>query len=773
MIVCPRKSRVALALLCALPAFAVAQQGLQLRPQPSLIELPSTNKDDTPMYLEGDRMQGHSDRETEVQGSARFRGRGQSVSADWMRHDRRDNELTAIGNVRIEQGVQITEGARLRYNLDTDRGLMESARFSLSPKETGAAPGGHGSVSTTARAAGPAFDARGSADRVVFEGPGLLRAHQASYTTCEAGDDSWLFRAREMLIDKNNNVGTARDARVELLGSTILYTPYLSFTLHQERKSGFLTPHYGNSTTGGFELTLPYYWNMAPNRDMTLAPRVMARRGVQLRSELRYLEPSYKGDLQFEYLPNDNVTGINRHLVKLNHAHAFASGWNGALDLNRVSDGKYFSDLSTQIALTSQTFLSRQAALSRGGAWGNGGTYTFSAMAQGWQTLQSDPLVPLTAPYGRRPQLAFTAQNQDVLRGDFDFYGSYVDFSHPTLVTGKRTVAYPSLSFPFTAPHGYITPKIGVHATRYFLDQNTTALPDRTRVLPTFTADSGLNFERSANLFGKAYTQTLEPKLYYVHIPYRDQSLIPNFESGVQDINFATIYSENQFSGHDRINDANQITLGVSSRLINPDTGVEVLRAGIAQRYYFRPQQVSVPSVPVRNNQSSRSDLLAALSGNIAPYWTADIGWQFNTDTAETQRMNVAARYQPEQGKVLNLAYRHTVNSFRQFDVSGQWPIAPRWNAVGRWNYSAQDKRLLEAVAGVEYDGGCWAFRVVGHRLSTATNASTSAIFMELELNGVTRVGSNPLDILKRNIGGYTRHDPRQSRPNEYFVPDR
>ena len=722
------------------------------------------------MYMEGDRLQGHSDRETEAQGNARFRGRGQSIAADWMRHDRRDNELTAIGNVRMEQGTALTEGARLRYNLDTSRGLMENARYSLSPIETGAAPGAR----TAGTSAAPAFDARGTGERIVFEGPGLFRAQQASYTTCEPGDDSWLIRAREMHIDKNNNTGTARDAKVEFLGSTIFYTPYMWFTLHQERKSGFLTPSYGNTSTSGFELTVPYYWNMAPNRDMTIAPRLMARRGVQLRSEFRYLEPSYRGDLQAEYLPNDNVTGVNRHLFKFNHAQTFANGWAGSLDLNKVSDGKYFSDLTTHIALTSQTYLTRQATLSRGGAWGNGGTYSFSALAQGWQTLQSDPLAPLTPPYGRRPQLTFTAQNQDVLRSDFDFYSSYTDFSHPTLVNGRRAVAYPSLSLPLTAPYGFVTPKIGVHATRYVIDQNNTAvLPDKSRVLPTFTADSGLLFERGANFFGKSYTQTLEPKLYYVYIPYRDQSLMPNFESGVQDINFASIYSENQFSGHDRINNANQLTLGVNSRLIDPDTGVELLRVGVAQRYYFSPQRVGVPGVALRSNQSSKSDLLAALSGNIAPHWTADFGWQYNTDTAATQRMSVAARYQPQPGKVLNLAYRHQVDSFRQFDISGQWPIVSKWTAVARWNYSTQDKRLLEAVAGLEYDGGCWAFRIVGHRLSTATNTSTSAVFVELELNGVTRVGSNPMDVLRRNIRGYTRYDPRQSRPNEYFVPDR
>ena len=686
-----------------------------------------------------------------------------------MRLDKRDNELTAIGNVRMEQGAELTEGARLRYNLDTDRGLMESARYSLSPKDTGNAPG---STNTA-----PAFDARGTADRVLFEGPGLMRAQQATYTTCEPGDDSWLIRARDMLIDKDNNTGTARDAQVEFLGTNIFYTPYMTFTLHQERKSGFLAPHYGTTSTSGFEFSAPYYWNIAPNRDMTLTPRIMARRGLQLRTEFRYLDPLYKGQWDLEYLPNDNVTGVNRYMMKINHTQALGMGWSGTVDVNKVSDGKYFTDMSTMVAQTSQTYLVRQGVLSRGGTWGNAGTYSFSALAQGWQTLQTDPLAPLTPPYSRRPQLSFNAQNQNVLKGDFDFYSSYVDFSHPTLVNGKRVVAYPSLSFPLTTPYAYVTPKVGVHMTRYSLGQNnTTALPDASRVLPTFTADSGLLFERGTNIFGKSYTQTLEPKLYYVYIPYRNQSLIPNFESGVQDINFATIYSENQFSGSDRINDANQITLGVNSRLINPDTGVEALRAGIAQRYYFRSPVVTLPGVAPIN--SSRSDLLAAVSGNVAPGWTADLGWQYSTDTSQTKRMSVGARYQPQQGKVLNLSYRHQANSagatdgFKQMDISGQWPITGKWNAVGRWNYSAQDKRLLEALGGLEYDGGCWALRVVAHRLSTATNASTSAFFVELELNGMTRIGSNPLDVLRRNIGGYTRYDPRQSRPNEYFVPE-
>ena len=771
-----RKSRVALALLYALPAAAYAesaQQGLKLRMQPSLVGLPGAASDsNAPLYMEADRVQGYGDQETEAFGNARARSRGRAFSADWLRFDQRDNELTAIGNVHFEPGAYVVDGLRLRYGLDTERGVMESARFSLSPRTTGNLPflvsGG-----TETRAA-PTFDGRGAAERILFEGPGQFRAQQASFTTCEPGNDGWQLRSQDLQIYQDKGVGIARNATVDFEGTPIFYTPYLSFPLHQERKSGFLTPHYGSTSTSGFEVSVPYFWNLAPNYDLTVTPRPMSKRGLQLRSEFRYLQPEYRGNFYYEVLPDDRLSDSSRQLLTLKHTQTLWTDWTAVIDLNKVSDAKYFTDLSTSVALTSQTNLVRQASLSRGGAWGNSGTYAFNALIQGWQTLQTDPLAPLTPPYSRRPQLSLTAQNSKTLGGDFDFLGSYADFYHPTLARGKRLMAYPSLSFPWQSAGAYVTPKIGVHMTRYFMDPNTSGLADASRVVPTFTVLSGLTFERNANIFGSDYIQTLEPKAYYVYIPFRDQSRLPNFESGLLDINFATIFTENQFSGQDRINNANHLTLGGSSRLINPKNGFEVLRASLAQRYYFSAQQISLPGVPPPNNQSSRSDLMAALSGSVAPNLTANAGWQYTADTNQTQSSSLSLRYQPQQGKVLNLAYRQNVNSaIRQFDLSGQWPIASHWNAVGRWNYSVLDKRMLEGLAGMEYDGGCYVFRIVAHRLSTATTAANTSIFLELELNGMTRVGSNSLDLLRRNVSGYTRNDPYASRMNEYSVPER
>ena len=252
--------------------------------------------------------------------------------------------------------------------------------------------------------------------------------------------------------------------------------------------------------------------------------------------------------------------------------------------------------------------------------------------------------------------------------------------------------------------------------------------------------------------------------MYYVYIPFKDQSRIPVFDTGQQDINFSTIYSENQFAGGDRINDANQVTIGVSSRFLNSETGSERLRVGVAQRYYFSTQQVTLPGVPVRTSTSS--DLLAALSGAVAPHWTAEAGWQYSTDFSKTQKFNVGTRYQPAPGKVLNLSYRETLNSIRQTDISAQWPLRDGWTALARYNYSLQEKRLLEALGGIEYNGDCWVLRVVAHRFATTTTQASTTFFVQLELNGISRIGSNPLETLRRNIGGFIR-DPRAPTPQE------
>jgi LPS-assembly protein len=389
---------------------------------------------------------------------------------------------------------------------------------------------------------------------------------------------------------------------------------------------------------------------------------------------------------------------------------------------------------------------------------------------QRWQTLK-ERLAPITAPYNRQPSLIFNALKQDVAGFDFNLHTSYVDFNHPTLANGRRVLAYPHLSLPLQTSYAYVTPKIGLHSTHYILDSTTTTLPDSSRHVPIGSVEGGLIFERETAIGGRGFVQTLEPKAYYVRIPTRNQNLIPNFESGLQDINFATIFSENQFSGQDRINDADQITVGVTSRLLARDTGAELIRAGIAQRYYFKSQEVTLPGTPPRDSLSS--DLLATLSGNIARGWIAEAGWQFNTDRSETQKLSAGMRYQPAPGKVVNAGYRFTRNVLEQVEVSTQWPIAPQWTVLGRLNQSIRERRMLDSLLGFEYNASCWSLRVVASRVATTVTSASTAVFVQLELNGVSKVGSNPLSTLIQNISGYTptgQSSPGQSTVNRSDV---
>jgi LPS-assembly protein len=691
-----------------------------------------------------------------------LRRRGQAVDADWLRYDKPTDEISARGNVRIEQGADVVEGDALQFNLETERGFMDTTRYRLrkSPNLTGQ------------RLPFGATDARGTADQILFEGPQRYRARKGTYTTCGPGREDWYVRAGELEIDKGRDVGVARDASIEFQGVPIFYSPYLSFSLHRERKTGFLTPHYGSTSKGGAEITVPFYWNIAPNYDATFSPRIISKRGVLLGTEFRYLKPNYLGEARLDVLPQDRqFNDDQRHAYLVRHNQTLPYGWSGALNLQGVSDNTYFTDLSTEIQFTSQVNLPREVTLSRSGTWAGAGTYGFNAFVQSWQTLQADPLVPVVPPYRQLPRLTLNANRPDTLRSDFDFQGQFVAFD-PDLqsqVAANRSMVYPSLSVPLQTAYGYLTPKVGFNLTHYAVDPNASGFTDQSRSLPIVSADSGVVLERRTTIGGVSMLQTLEPRLYYVYIPFRNQSDIPVFDTGQQDINLATIYSENQFSSWDRINDANQLTVGVNSRLLSTASGAERLRLSVAQRYYFSTQRVTLPRTPVRT--SSSSDLLAALSGQIAPNWVAEAGLQYSTDFSQTQKLNVGARYQPAPGRVLNLSYRETINTQRQTDISTQWPVGSGWVALGRWNYSVRDRETLEGLVGAEYNADCWSLRLVAHRFAIATGQFSTSFFVQLELNGVSRIGSSPLDVLRRNIGGYFQVDPRVRRAGESLDP--
>lgn len=723
----PPNFAILAALLTSFCAFA-EDDGLQLKPQTKMIAT-FPKEEASPVFIQADQMGGVQNISIEAEGDVELRKRGQVVNADRMVYDQAGDELHAEGSVRIEQRDAATQGPELFMNLGSKQGHMKSPAYRLNEP-----------------------DAHGKAEQLDFLGEGKYRVSAGDFTTCEEGKEDWILFSRELELDRTTEIGTAWNSSVVFKGVPLFYSPWLSFPLSDKRKSGFLVPSAGSSDSRGLEFSAPYYWNIAPDQDMTLTPRVMSKRGFQLSGDYRYLGSTYQGDAQAAILPNDNQTGEQRYAVALHHNQSLGRGWAGGLNIQSVSDDNYFRDLTNNLSNTAQNNLPREGVLAY---HGNG--MAFLGRVQKFQTLQ-DPLTPITPPYSRAPQLLLNGAWDAPAASTIGLSSEWVDFRHDTLASGQRFTLYPSVSVPWSRSFGYVTPKFGVHHTNYTMTENNTGnLPDSTRTLPIFSVDSGLFFERPVQLGSLELLQTLEPRLYYLNIPYRDQSSLPLFDTALADFNYAMMFSENQFIGGDRINDANQVTLAVTTRLIDTNDGREGIRATIGQRFYFEDQRVLLDYAGTQADTAS--DILASIGGRVAAAWSVDATTQYQPNQSNFERTGVSVSYLPTAGKALNMGYRFNqdeLNPIKQIDVSAQWPLARGWQGLGRWNYSLRDDKVLEGLLGLEYNAGCWAARVVAHRFVTTAIDTNDSIYFQLELFGLGRLGTNPLDILKRNIYGYS-----------------
>ena len=747
---------------------AAIREGARLErtiPSPGMLLLKPAKKEGA-RSLEANKIEGISQQSASAEGSVVLKQDTMEVQAERLDYDQENDIATTVGRIKMLRDGDIFDGHDLRLKLDTEVGTLLGPTYFF----------GKTPLRPTQR-----YEARGSAERMNFEGENKERLFAANYTTCKPGEDEWYLRVSELSLDRVSNIGTGYNSRIEFKGIPILYLPYITFPLNSDRKSGFLSPSFGTSSNSGFELAVPYYWNIAPNYDATFTPKIFSKRGLQIGTEFRFLSTQYIGQLDTEFLPNDRKAERDRFLFSLRHyqnlsdligplfGDRFARGWNASINAQKVSDDAYFRDLSTRIANTVQTNLPRDYALNYASDFGNLTTRFLS-----FQTLQ-DPLAPVVRPYFLAPQITFNARPARVAGLEFNTTGEYTDFTHPTLVSGRRWLIYPSVAYSLTKPYGFVTPKIGFHATRYDLTDNTTGYKSQSRTLPIFSVDSGLAFERPINFGGQAMTQTLEPRLFFLYVPFRDQSTIPLFSTSATDFNFAQIFNENLFIGGDRISDAKQVTAAVSTRFIEDLTGIERLRMSLGQRYYFTPQRVTLPNnalngvLGVSGNLSgdvSRSDFLAAVSGQISNQWSLDSSFQYSASQKRFQQSNIAARYNAADGRLFNLGYRFTRDSLKQIDIATQWPFgraAPGWTLLARANHSLSDRRLLEGLIGVEYNQGCWEFRLVVHRFATATQQYSNSIQFQLELKGLSNlgVGTNPVETLRQNIAGYKRSNDR------------
>ncbi len=719
----------------------LAQEILALKLQTELIEVRPDDTKALPAFMTADHIEGTSDGDTTLTGSAEIRKSGTVLKADKVIYNAPSDEVNATSNVRVTREGILMTGPELKMKVGSYEGYFLQPSYFLKD-----------------------FGGRGVADRADFDGVERLKLQNPNYTTCpvpgvETAD--WYLKAESLELDTATETGTAKDGRVYFKQVPILAAPSMSFPLSDKRKSGFLSPSIGATSRGGAEVLIPYYVDIAPNKDLVINAKEISKRGFQYGGQFRYLEPSYFGEVRFERVEKDLELNRSRFSMLAVNTYNNNKGLYGAWNINKVSDDQYFVDFSRTLAAASQRTLPRDIFLGYAQP-----DYNILTRVTRYQTLQ-DPSAPVVVPYDRVPQLLFNGQKLDILGADFNLTAEASGFSHPTLVQGQRLMARPSVSYPLLTPAFSLTPRLTLQGVTYNL--NTVADNVNTKpssAVPIASLDAKVTFERPAEFFGKSFLQTLEPRLYYLYAPYREQGQQPLFDTGLTDFNFAQIFSENRFGGYDRVGDANQVTAAAISRLIDENTGIERLRLAVGQRYNFTQPKLVLPGQAATDTHLS--DFLFAATGFVNNYVTLDSAVQVDADSKRLSRSNFGVRYKPGLGRLFNVNYRYTRDALNQFDVSAQWPLTAKFSGVGRINYSVQESRLIESLAGLEYNDGCWAVRGYVSQFATATGQSNTSLFVQLELSGLGRIGSNPQNLLRRNIPGYSLSNYTTGNPSRF-----
>ncbi len=757
----------------------------QLKPSAQLQEaVDPTLRGQLPSYIRAEQISGQADINAVLEGGAELRRADTVIRADRVEYTLADDTVNAQGNVHINHGGNVYQGTALKMQVDAFQGDFNNATYQFLATQ------GHG-----------------DADRVQFLDRDHSVVYRATYTTCLRDDSAswtpdWMIRADRIELDHVEDVGVAYGGALEFKGVPILPVPAISFPLSDKRKSGLLPPTIGIDSKSGVEYSQPYYWNIAPNRDATITPMLMSKRGVSLGTQFRYLEPGYNGALDLQYMPDDKLRDRARWAYGFKHQGSLNTPLGDLglkLNLNRVSDDNYwrdFSSLSGSRSSYQQRLIGSDAALS----WTTG-RHELSLSAQRWQVLQ-DVDAPIAPPFNRMPQLRWNYNTNDWAAQGWDvtLMAETTRFEADTWDhrnnpdNGQRSYTLTSLSRPFLLPGGFVTPKVQLHAANYQFDDFSASRPNnKSLAIPTFSLDSGLVFERDTLALGKNYVQTLEPRAFYTYTPYRDQSMLPLYDTALADFNFGSIYSENSYTGRDRIADNHMVTLGLTTRYLNPTDGAEVARFGVAQRLRFADQRVGLGYDTL--GQKGWSDILIGAGVNWNSRWSTDALVQYNRDTQRTARSAISGRYTPGPYKTLSAAYRYQrENSLQianqgseQIDFGWQWPLsggrkdtfgaAPsggRWYSVGRLNYSMYDKKLVDAIVGFEYDSCCWIGRVVVERMQNSRSDSNTRLLFQLEFVGFSRLslGADPLRSLQENVPGYRplrdRSGPVPSRFSNY-----
>ena len=604
----------------------------------------------------------------------------------------------------------------------------------------------------------PLRGAQGTAEAIQIRGDNTIGLRSVNFTTCVTDPPDWELLARELEMDVDEGFGTARGFRLMFKGIPVLASPWLTFPLDDRRKSGVLTPSFTNRDSTGLDISMPVYLNLAPNYDLTFTTRYMRRRGSQAISEFRYLLPRTEGQVRFEYLPKDADLGFTRHYLSYVNETALSEAWRIEADIQDISDFFYFEDMHNNLSVASQTHLNRAIELSyRAPRW------SFLGRIQDVQTI--DPFIgPGSEPYRRVPQFLISGNwRRNVFR--MTSRNELVQFDRPIGTTGWRLDLDEELSLDFRRPGMFLTPALALRQTNYLLDEESVerfGFPDGvreadiSRTLPIASLDAGLTFERTAPARG--WVQTLEPRALYVHVPFEEQSHLPLFDTIEPTFNFVQLFRKYRYLGTDRIADTDQISVGVTTRLLDLESGRERLSGTLGQTRYLSPQRVTLhrKSFPL----GSASDYIAEVVMSLQPSWRLGVDYQWDSEAAETSRTEARFEYRPRQDRMLGVAYRYQGGVLEQGDFSVAWPVGGAWKIIARANYSFLDEKPLERFLGWEFVSCCWRMQVYGRDyISRRTGESDRSLTIQFLLRGFTDPGESAETLLERGILGYRRFD--------------
>lgn len=725
-------------------------------------------RDRAPMEIRSDYFEMLDSEVANFSGGAEMVKADQRLWGDYVTRNLLTNAVNARGRVVYqEKGFALSSDTGF-MDADTSRGVFRNSQFIL-----------------------PSVPARGTSRLTHVDSSTLSRYENFSYTACPPGDQDWVMHASNVKINRETGVGSARNAWLEFKDVPVFYSPYMSFPTDDRRMSGFLSPSWAFTKVGGFDFSVPYYFNLAPNYDYTARPRYLTNRGFLLRNEFRYLTEMTRGRIAGDIMPHDDETGTMRGQVGVLNSTRFSKNLTAFVDANYVSDERYLNELGSPLNL-----VDRRNIRSIGYVTYTGTNYSVRSQIDYFQTI--DPSIPPEGrPYFHLPQIVFNYFNTIPYTGlQFDGQVQFdaFDTSGINKTVGQRLKLRPKLSYPIQSAAGFITPSFTLLHNEYWLQdpqywtQTQQALwapfggykegktgDSESLTVPIFSLDSGAFFDRDFQWGTTPMLQTLEPRLFYVYIPNVNQDSIPVFDSSPYDFTYYQLFRENRFTGSDRVGDANEVTAALTTRLVDQTSGQERLRASLGNIFYFDDRQVTLGGPPPETQRESYSNLVSEVFAGLSENWSIRAGGQYNPERDQIDRGLVALQYNNRKNEILNLAYRYRRNQYTLdcikgdpnngcldlTDVSFRLPIAEGWHAIGRWQYSLQDQVTLESFLGIERETCCWRFTLLGRHYinnlqpGTNQNQSNNGIFVQLELKGLTRLGDQVDLFLQRSISGY------------------